>query len=660
MPQYHCRNNICQTLVSSPGYCDGCRPFEAARKNSYYDRHRRDPEAKRFYDSAAWQRCRAGVIASRGATCERCKTALAEHVHHVIPLDRCTPDQKLDPSNLLALCQPCHNAVTSEEDKEVKLARRFIAGTIDVCEDETYHYDIEKADKPIRFIERYCKHFEGVFAGEPFRLLDWQKRIVRTLFGWVRRDNDRRRFRELYLISAKGAGKTPMLAAIALFMLLGDGESAPHVVSMASTFEQANLTFSAGKGYIAESPDLGRHTTVKQYAITDAKHGKWTTISGKPTGRSGPRPSCIIADELHEWPGPTAQAFELLCANLFKRAQPLLLCATNAGADRSSFAWTLHERATKVISGELVDLSLLPFIFETPPEVAWDSEAAAAVANPSLGAVVQWDQLAPAVARARENPAAEAKYRRLYLSQWGNGSALKWLDPARWAACTAPLPTDLGAVPLFVGLDLSQGDDLCAAALVYAGSSKFYLNCRAWLPGQTAAAYQKSEGHDYLEWAKAGAIELLPETTITPDVQQRIADYLIDLHKRHPITAVAYDRYKADAVISSLEKAGITCIAMAQGYTVSPGCVELSRRLTEGSIQITPNAVLSSHAEQVEIKCDERGNIWPVKPNARDRYKGRRGIKIDLIAATVTALTEVMRRNIKPAQAEWKGGIWIV
>ena len=221
----------------------------------------------------------------------------------------------------MSVCVSCHNIIEAQIPQAEPTTAR---GTLQLTEDETYYYDAEAADKPCRFISKFCRHYEGKWAGQPFTLLDWQTQIIRDVFGWKRRADNLRRFRQLYLISSKGGGKTPLLAALGLYMLLGDNEAGAHVISMASSFEQANLTFDAGKKYIAESEQLSQHPDIapKQYIIEAPKYSKWTIVSGKPNGRSGSRPSCVIADEVHEWPAATGIAFDMLCANLFKRSQP--------------------------------------------------------------------------------------------------------------------------------------------------------------------------------------------------------------------------------------------------------------------------------------------------------------------------------------------------
>ena len=118
MPSHPCRHPTCTDYLKHTG--DYCAEHEAEGKRErsqnqrFYDQHLRDADAKAFYNSAAWQRARAAKLAAN-PVCERCRHAFAVHVHHRIPLKRCTPAQRVDQTILMSLCGPtCHNA----EEKE--------------------------------------------------------------------------------------------------------------------------------------------------------------------------------------------------------------------------------------------------------------------------------------------------------------------------------------------------------------------------------------------------------------------------------------------------------------------------------------------------------------------------------------------------------------
>jgi len=635
---------------------------QAARQ---YDRHQRDPKSKQFYNSAAWQRCRANKLAEK-PWCERCG-ALAEHVHHRTPI--ATPagwESRLDVAGLMSVCIACHNAIERDAgDTGETPVLPAVAGILQPTEDERFYFDADAGERPIRFIQKFCRHHEGQWAGQLLVLLEWQQELIRTLYGWKHRAGERqgrRRFTELFLLSAKGAGKTPLLSAIGQYELFAGGEPAAHVVSMATDFKQAQLTQDWAKKSIQQDAKLAKLAEITQYEIRHPKSGsKWTTLSGVFAGRAGFRPSCILADEAWEW--PNGKCYESLTANLFKRREPLLLIASNAGESRECYCWGLYEQAKKALASESPRTDLLPAIYEAPEDMPWDSEAAAAAACPSIPEVVSFASLQPKIIAAQQSPAKEAEYRRLHLSQWRKSGAKQWLDMQLWDE--AQTAFDLSALStqhpaLYVGLDLSEGDDLCSAVYVYVTPEKLYVTCKNWLPRATAEEYERAGTAQFTAHEAAGEITLLSEVTVNAAVRRMIADEIVAGHATQKIEKVCYDAYRADEVVARLTAAGIKCEPIRQGFGVSPGCAELERRLKEKSIQIAPSAIMRSAAQNAEIKSDERGNIWPVKPNAKNRYAGTRSVKIDPIAALVTALVEARKHDFPAAQKKWTGNVWVL
>jgi 5-methylcytosine-specific restriction endonuclease McrA len=69
-------------------------------------------QAKPFYKSAAWQKCRAFVLIRDNHLCQPClrrkKLTPANTVHHIVPLEE-APEIALDPDNLESICPACHN-----------------------------------------------------------------------------------------------------------------------------------------------------------------------------------------------------------------------------------------------------------------------------------------------------------------------------------------------------------------------------------------------------------------------------------------------------------------------------------------------------------------------------------------------------------------------
>jgi phage terminase large subunit-like protein len=519
-----------------------------------------------------------------------------------------------------------------------------------------FYFDREAADRPVRFVQKFCIHYEGKHAGKPFILHPIQKRIVRDLYGWKWKSTELRRFTDCYFEGAVGSGKSPLLAALGLYGLMADGEQGAQVYSLASSFGQARVVFDTAKRFAANSSELSKRLEIVDREIRHPKTGSfWQVVSGKGPG-AGCKPSLILGDEVHQWSG--AGAYQDLRDRMFKRERPLLIAATNAGRSRASFCWQLREKAVAALKGK-GEKTLYPIIWAAPETARTDNLAALRAANPLIGTTIP---KAVAIRNAREamaDPADDANFRRLNLGIWPKAGGGRWLDLSAWDACQGEIAPPADA-PLYIGLDLSQGDDLCAATFNYVTPAEMIVDAKFWLPLSTAAHYAGKDGIPYLEWGESGHIELLEELTISPAVKHRIAANIIAIAKTRKVKAVCYDRYKADEVIAALEAAGLTCVPVPQGYTVSPGCNELERRLKERSIIVTTNPVLRWCAENTEVKQDDRGNIWPVKPNARGKYAGKRGLKIDGITALVTCMTEARKHTFPAAKKKWHGSATLI
>lgn len=132
MPVYPCHHHACTEHVARRG--DVCalhaRTTRTARQavQHHYDQHHRDQESKAFYNSKAWKLARADKLATC-PFCERCRREWAEHVHHRLPLKRCTPPEKTAQPNLMSLCPGCHTTVESTPAERDAITAAYLATT---------------------------------------------------------------------------------------------------------------------------------------------------------------------------------------------------------------------------------------------------------------------------------------------------------------------------------------------------------------------------------------------------------------------------------------------------------------------------------------------------------------------------------------------------
>jgi phage terminase large subunit-like protein len=534
---------------------------------------------------------------------------------------------------------------------------------LELKESEVYFFDATAGERAIRFIEKYLRHYEDAFAGKPFLLMDWQKRIVRDLFGWKRRVDGLRRFREVFMLMPKGQGKTPFITAISLYLFFGEKKQGQQFFSVATDFNQAKLTFDSAKKMIAASPKLACRVRLKDREIVFAeRNSKWEIISGTADGKAGFRPDCVCADEVWEWTG--RKLYDNIEANLFKRQEPMMLLASNQGQDKKGIWHSLWKRCEAVLEGKSKDDRLYPVLFVNPKETKLDDDEALRRVNPGLGVTIRWEDLLHKRKKALEDTAEEAKFRRLHLSQFVQGSS-KWLDMAKWDAAVRPSSVDLSKLPLYLGLDLSQSDDLSSLAAVWIGRKRFYVRIWTWVPRQSVLKYEQRDEMPFSEWASKGFVKLLDSQTVDDLAQKRIARFIHKISKRGKLVTLGYDQWRASGVIAQSERKGIVCVPVKQKFEgMSAGCLELERRLKDASIVLPDNPAVRWQASNVEVIVDPHGNITPVKEHQGGTYTGKRGSKIDSVVALVIAMSQARRHQFNDdkdaAMKEWDGKVQFV
>ena len=278
-----------------------------------------------------------------------------------------------------------------------------------------------------------------------------------------------------------------MAAAIALYMLLSDGEKGAEVYSAAVDRDQASLVFHAAEQMVRNDPELSAMLEIIPSQRRMLHHapggvGIYRAIPADAPHAHGFNASAIIYDELHA--APNRELWDVLTTSIGARRQPLIFVITTAGFDRQSICWELHEFAEKVRDGVITDPTFLPVLYGAPDDADWLDERVWHAANPALGDFRELDEMRTAAFQAREVPARQNSFRRLYLCQWTE-SETRWLDPDAWAACGTEA-IDLEALRgrrCYVGLDLSSTSDLTACVAVFRDEDGGYTVVpHFWLP----------------------------------------------------------------------------------------------------------------------------------------------------------------------------------
>lgn len=297
------------------------------------------------------------------------------------------------------------------------------------------------AERVDTFCRTFCCHSKGQWAGNPFELLDWQREdLVYPLFGWLRPDGTRR-YRRAYVEVAKKNGKSALVSALGLYLLVGDREPGAEVYSCASDRPQASIVHGEAVNMVDASPALqsllqvNRSTFAISFPQTKSVYKAW---SGTSKGKSGFNAHGILCDELQEWQG--RELWENLIHAGRARRQPLLIVITNAGDDMLSVCREQHEYAERVLDGSFDDDRFFPLIYAvTKEELAERGSHDRTLwhkANPSMGVIIHEEDFGRELEEAERVPTAWAEFARKSFSIWNTGIK-RWLSLPRWRECLA-------------------------------------------------------------------------------------------------------------------------------------------------------------------------------------------------------------------------------
>lgn len=503
---------------------------------------------------------------------------------------------------------------------------------------DTSHYDKDKADKAVYFIEHLC-HTKGAWAGKPFELIDWQERIVRDIFGVIK-PNGYRQFNTAYIEISKKNGKSELSAAIALYLLCADDEQRAEVYGAAADRQQASIVFDVATDMVRMSPYLSPYIkilTATKRLIYEHTNSFYQVLSAEVASKHGYNVSGMIMDEVHVQ--PNRKLYDVLTKGSGDaRTQPLYFLITTAGNDVNSICYELHQKAKDIIEGRKIDHTFYPVIYGAEMDDDWTDEKVWAKANPSLGITFDIEKVRDAFEQARQNPAEENVFRQLRLNQWVKQS-VRWMPMEHWDKCNDPINiNDLLGRECYGGLDLSSTTDITAFVLLFPprnANEKYIIYPHFWIPEETVDVRTMKDHVPYDVWVKEGLINVTEGNVVHYDF---IEKYIEDLGTKFNIKEIAFDRWGATQMVQNLEGMGFTVIPFGQGFKdMTPPCKELFKLVLEQKIAHGGNKVLRWMMDNIAAKTDAAGNIKFDKEKSSEKIDGAVALVMALDRATRNA-----------------------
>ena len=475
-----------------------------------------------------------------------------------------------------------------------------------------YVFDQKRAEKPIAFIERFCKHSKGEWAGQPLRLELFQKAFISALFGFVDKKTGYRKYRETLLYVARKNGKSVLLSGIALYMLIAENEPGAEVYSVASKKDQAKIIFTETYNMVRQSPDLLQVVTKRKSDLYfNLTFSKFQPLGKNSDTLDGLNSSLVIIDELHSI--KDRNLYEVMKQSQSARRQPLLVMITTAGTIRECIFDDMYKYACGVCDGTIDDPHFLPILYELDNKEEWLDPMKWEKANPGLNHIKKLDDLISKVARAKQSPrdltgvlVKDFNVIQTVASTWltfddVNNTETFSLDAFKGYYCIG-------------GADLSRSGDLTAATLLFMDKQeKRYVTQMYFLPKDNFEQRVHDEKIPYDKWHEAGLLRLCEGNSIN---YSDVTAWFMEMVEKYDVTPawIYYDPYSAAYWVQEMQSNGFNMVKCFQGVkTLSLPMQQLGQDLAAKKINYNNNPLLKWCITNTGVKTDVNGNIQPIK-----------------------------------------------
>lgn len=483
-------------------------------------------------------------------------------------------------------------------------------------ETHTYIFDENKANRPIEFIERFCKHSKGKWAGKPVILELWQKAFIQALFGFVDNETGLRKYQKSILFVARKNGKSTLAAGIGLYMLTSAGEGGAEVYSVATKKEQAKIVWEEARRMVKKSPALfKRIRTLINGLFYDNTESFFKALASDSNSLDGLNSFYVIADEIHAW--KDKNLIDVMYDSMSGREEPIFSEFSTMGTVRENVFDNEYEYGSDLIetfekTGVMKDERILFIIYELDNPKEIEKEECWYKPNPGLGTIKNVNILRDKVKTASNNP---NELPNLLCKDFN----IRQNDQDKWLTYevihnTATFSDDeIYDTYAIGGVDLSSTTDLTCATLIVIKNGIRYVKQQYFIPTQKLEYKINDDKIPYDKWEKRGLVTLCDGAKIDYcDVTQWFLKMQDDL--KINTLWVGYDPWNTQYWVEEMKNYGFEMYEVRQGAkTMSNPMKQLEADLMDKIVNYNNNPILEWCLLNTSVKRDDNDNIRPVK-----------------------------------------------
>ncbi|WP_432473326.1 terminase large subunit [Amphritea sp. HPY] len=504
-----------------------------------------------------------------------------------------------------------------------------------------YRFDRDAAERICKFVQK-LPHTKGKWSqlGLKIKLEPWQLFQFAVVFGWKRKKDGLRRFREAYSEIPRKNGKSAIGAGFGVYMFAADNEGGAEVYSGATTEKQAWEVFRPARQMCLRTPDLTTYFGIEINAKNlnrPSDDARFEPIIGDPG--DGASPSAAIVDEYHEHSDDAL--YDTMITGMGAREQPLIWAITTAGSDIAGPCFDHRQRVIEMLEGITPDDALFGIIYTIDEGDDWTSVDALRKANPNMGVSVYEDYLISQQQRAIKNPRHVNTFKTKHLNIWVQ-SKTAFFNMEKWKACEDASLTleQFQGEECTLGFDLARKLDMNSMPRLFwkdiEGKRHYYcVEPAFWVPEDTVFDDDnKRQAERYQKWVNTE--HLIPTDGAEIDYREILAEAM-DTQSIAPIVCSAIDPHGATNLSHNLSDEGLNPVTITQNYTnLSDPMKELEAAINAGRFHHDAHPIMTWCISNVVGKFLP-GNDDVVRP-----IKEGNDNKIDGAVALMMAIGRVM------------------
>lgn len=539
----------------------------------------------------------------------------------------------------------------------------------------------EAAAHFLNFLPSVFQVTDGPAAGEPFFPLEWHTFVGGSLFGW-RTATNRWRFRTGWLETGKGQAKSPLMGAVGIYIMGWCDIARAQCYAIGEDKATANVLFrDAAAMCRADVPGMDEGESLEglgeviirgelenAWKVEHPDSGSFFMPIASGESQSGPRPSYVAGDEIHEFKSESAlltwkAAIDKVAGNA------LMLLGTNTPGTTQHVGKSYSDMYQAIAKGEAKDDTAFSFVAridKADRETVFENEKCWQKSLPALGETFPIENIRETVNSAKLRPSTKSSVKRLYFGI-DSAAADFWISEEKWSAVQGAVDSRaMRGRKSWLSLDLAQKNDLTALSAAWQLPELLAVKSWYWTAKEGLEERADADKAPYLDWVEDQYLTATPGPTIDLTfVAARVAEHVAD----HETEALFVDSAFLTAFTDACDEVGLQywiyegpgkpegrglkIIRHAQGQRINfeerqlcmPHSITRTEDLIlEGRVMIDASPVTYSCAANAVIEADGLGNRMFSKKRSRGRIDGM--VTIAMVIGGATANEKPKKKSV--------------